>query len=126
MATTHSSYTAEEKTQIILDILSRKTNIQKIAAKKGIAPTLISLWKKQAEDAMFARFQPQPRGRRKAVKVAEPKVDTAELKTALRVARTKATRTETSLKNAKARIAELEGAIATLAAAAGLKVRKSK
>ena len=46
-----ASYTPEEKLEIIKAIFSKKAKIQDVAKKKGIAPTLISLWKKQAEDA---------------------------------------------------------------------------
>lgn len=127
MAKTHNTYTAEEKTKIILDILSRKTSIQKVSKEKSIAPTLVSLWKKQAEDAIAARFQPQPRGRRKSTepKVAEPKAAVREMKAELRKARTKATRTETSLKNAKAQIAVLESGVNALAEAMGCTLRKA-
>ncbi len=126
MAKTHHSYTADEKTKIILEILSRKTTIQKIAKEKNVAPTLVSLWKRQAEDAIIARFQPQPRGRRKSAtpKVAEPKAAAREMKAELRKARAKATRTETALKNAKARISELESGVNALAEAMGCKLRK--
>lgn len=127
MAKTHNTYTADDKTKIILDILSRKTTIQKIAKEKGIAPTLVSLWKKQAEDAIVARFQPQPRGRRKSAtpKVAEPKAAVREMKAELRKARAKATRTETALKNAKAQLAVLEGGVNALADAMGCTLRKT-
>lgn len=126
MAKTHTVYTADDKKKIILDILSRKTTIQKISKEKGIAPTLVSLWKKQAEDAIAARFQPQPRGRRKSAtpKAAEPKSEVRTLKAELRKARAKATRTETALKNAKAQIATLEGGVNALAASMGCKLRK--
>lgn len=126
MAKPHNSYSPEEKTQIILDILTRKTTIQKIAAQKNIAPTLVSLWKKQAEDAIAARFQPQPRGRRKSAtpKAAEPKADVRTLKAELRKARTKATRMENSLKAAKAQIATLEGGVNALVTSMGCKLRK--
>lgn len=126
MAKTHNIYTADDKKKIILDILSRKTTIQKISKEKGIAPTLVSLWKKQAEDAIAARFQPQPRGRRKSAtpKAVEPKAEVRTLKAELRKARAKATRTETALKNAKAQIATLEGGVNALASAMGCKLRK--
>lgn len=126
MAKTHTTYTPEEKTNMILAVLSRKTTIQKISAEKGIAATLISLWKKQAEDAVAARFQPQPRGRRKSAtpKAAEPKSEVRTLKAELRKARAKATRTETALKNAKAQIATLESGVNALAASMGCKLRK--
>lgn len=122
----HKTYSPEEKTQIILSILAHKTSIQKIAAQKEIAPTLVSLWKKQAEDAIAARFQPQPRGRRKSAtpKVAEPKADVRTLKAELRKARTKATRMENSLKAAKAQVATLESGVNALVTAMGCKLRK--
>lgn len=136
MAKTRNVYTADDKKKIILDILSRRTTIQKVSKEKGVAPTLVSLWKKQADDAITARFQPQPRGRRKS---AAPKVDTPKapspkaaetkaairaLKAELRKARAKATRTETALKNAKAQIATLESGVNALAASMGCKLRK--
>lgn len=125
MAISHASYTPEEKKQIVLDVLSRKTTIQKIAAKKNIAPTLISLWKKQAEDAVYARFQPQPRGRRKAVAVttAQPKASTMELRAELRKTRTKLTRTENALKAARERLEGLESGVKGMAEAMGCKLR---
>lgn len=125
MAISHASYTPEEKKQIILDVLSRKTTIQKIAAKKNIAPTLISLWKKQAEDAVYARFQPQPRGRRKSVATAEvqPKASTTELRAELRKTRSKLTRTENALKAAQKRLAGLEGGVKSMAEVMGCKLR---
>lgn len=125
MAISHASYTPEEKKQIVLDVLSRKTTIQKIAAKKNIAPTLISLWKKQAEDAVYARFQPQPRGRRKAVAVttAQPKASTMELRAELRKTRTKLTRTENALKAARERLEGLESGVKGMAETMGCKLR---
>lgn len=127
MAKTHNTYTADEKTKIILEILSRKTSIQKIAKEKNIAPTLVSLWKKQAEDAIVARFQPQPRGRRKSVapKAVEPKAAVREMKAELRKARAKATRTEGALKKAKAQLAVLETGVNALADAMGCTLRKA-
>ena len=125
MAISHASYTPEEKKQIILDVLSRKATIQKIAAQKNIAPTLISLWKKQAEDAVYARFQPQPRGRRKAVAVttAQPKASTMELRAELRKTRTKLTRTENALKAARERLEGLESGLKGMAEVMGCKLR---
>ena len=126
MAISHASYTPEEKKQIVLDVLSRKTTIQKIAAKKNIAPTLISLWKKQAEDAVYARFQPQPRGRRKAAAAAtavQPKASMTELRAELRKTRTKLTRTETALKAARERLEGLERGVKGMAEVMGCKLR---
>lgn len=125
MAKTHTTYTPEEKTNMIIAVLSRKTTIQKLSAEKGIAATLISLWKKQAEDAISARFQPQPRGRRKAVETVE-KADVRKLKGELRKAKTRATRGETALKKAKERIATLETGVTALASAMGCKLTRTR
>lgn len=119
-------YSAEEKAEIILAVMNRKTSIQKIAAEKNIAPTLVSLWKKQAEDAVLDRFANTHPGRRKL----EPSMD--DIKEELRVARieartskTRATRLEASVKNMKARVAELEAGVREMAAAMGCKLVKS-
>ena len=125
MAKTHTTYTPEEKTNMIIAVLSRKTTIQKLSAEKGIAATLISLWKKQAEDAIAARFQPQPRGRRKSVEPVE-KADVRKLKGELRKAKTRATRGETALKKAKERIATLESGVTALASAMGCKLSRAR
>ncbi len=125
MAKSHTTYTPEEKKSMILAVLTKKTTIQKLAAEKGIAATLISLWKKQAEDAISARFQPQPRGRRKSVEKVE-KGDVRKLKSELRKAKTRATRTETSLKAAKERIATLENGMTAMVAAMGCKLTRAR
>ena len=62
---TRTSYAPEEKAEIIMAVLTRKTTIQKVAKEKNVAPTLISLWKKQAEDAILERFTGTRPGRRK-------------------------------------------------------------
>lgn len=123
MARTHTIYTPAEKTQIIRSVLAKKTTIQKIAKEKNIAPTLVSLWKKQAEDAIAARFQPQPRGRRKAaVTKAAAKTDVRAAKAEARKAKTRAKRLETSLKAARERVAVLEEGMRKLAESIGCRM----
>lgn len=120
-----ASYTPEEKLEIIKAIFSKKVSIQTIAKEKGIAPTLISLWKKQAEEAMEARFQPQPKGRRKsAPAAAAPSEGDRTLKNDARKAKIKAAHLESSLREAKARCAKLEEQVATLAATFGCRLVK--
>lgn len=120
-----TTYTPEEKLKIIRDVLSRKTSIQKVAKEKAIAPTLISLWKKQADEAMKTRFQPQPKGRRKveAAAVSAP-AGVRSLKNEARKAKIKAAHLEASLKEARARASQLEEQVAALAAAMGYKLVK--
>ena len=119
-------YSAEEMAEIILAVMNRKTTIQKIAEEKKIAPTLVSLWKKQAEDAVRERFASTRPGRRKV------EVTTDDIKEELRAARieartskTRATRLEASLNNMKARVAVLESGVREMAAAMGCKLTKS-
>lgn len=114
--------------QIIRSIFSRKTTIQKVSKEKGIAPTLISLWKKQAEEAMLARFQPQPKGRKKAAQaVADPApTGVRSLKNEARKAKIKAAHLEMSVKDAKARFSALEAPVAELAATMGFKLVKAR
>ena len=120
-----ASYTPEEKLQIVRAVLSKKTTIQKVAKEKDIAPTLISLWKKQAEDSMLARFQPQPKGRRKSTPVAAPAdSDTHCLKNDARKAKIKAAHLEASLKEMKARVAKLESKFNDIASDLGYKLVK--
>ena len=120
-----ASHTPEEKLQIVRAVLSKKTTIQKVAKEKNIAPTLISLWKKQAEDSMLARFQPQPKGRRKSTPVAAPvDSDTRGLKNEARKAKIKAAHLEASLKEMKARVAKAESIVRELAAQLGYKLVK--
>jgi len=127
---TRASYTAEEKLKIIRAILTRKTSIQKVAREKGIAPTLISLWKKQAENAMLARFQPQPKGRKKVVPaVVTTPADLRALRNETRKAKIKAAHLESSLKDARARLAQVEDMLRTMVEAAGyklVKIRRSR
>ena len=120
-----ASYTPEEKLKIIMDVLSKKVSIQKVAEDKKIAPTLISLWKKQAEDAMMARFQPQPKGRRKSKPEAAPMdADSRSLKNEARKAKIKAAHLEASLKEMKARYARLESQIGALVSTMGSRMVK--
>lgn len=122
-----ASYTAEEKLAIVKMVLSRKRSIQDIAKDKGIAATLISLWKKQAEDAMTARFQPQPKGRRKVEKPVQiVTTDTKALKNDARKAKIKAAHLESSLKDAKKRVAVLEQQLGELCSALGYKMIKAR
>lgn len=120
-----TTYSPEEKLKIIRDVFSRKATIQKIAKEKDIAPTLISLWKKQAEDAMTDRFRPQPKGRRK---VNAPKAgalqETRILKNEARKAKIKAAHLETSLKEARSRAAKLEAQLSAIASTMGCKLVK--
>lgn len=119
-----ANYSPEEKLKIVQLVLSKKAKIQDIAKEKGIAPTLISLWKKQAQDAMESRFQPQPKGRRKVTPAAPVTADTRSLKNDARKAKIKAAHLEASVKEMKARCARLEEALSTLTAAMGYKMVK--
>lgn len=119
-----ASYTPEEKLEIIKAIFSKKAKIQDVAKKKGIAPTLISLWKKQAEDAMEARFQPQPKGRRKSVPTVVAGDNDKELKNDARKAKIKAAHLEASLRETKARCARLEEQLSALVATLGYRMVK--
>ena len=123
-----ANYTTEEKLAIVREVFSRKgRSIQKIGEDKGIAPTLISLWKKQAEDAMLERFQPRPKGRRKIEKpdaAASPQLRAA--KNEARKAKIKAAHLDASLKEAKTRISELEQQISSLVATLGFKLVKMR
>lgn len=122
-----ASYTAEEKLAIIKMVFSRKRSIQDIAKEKGIAATLISLWKKQAEDAMMARFKPQPKGRRKVDKPVEVvTADTKSLKSDVRKAKVRAAHLDASLKESKNRVAMLERQIGDLCSSLGYKMVKAR
>ncbi|MBR5895708.1 MAG: transposase [Akkermansia sp.] len=120
-----ASYTPEDKLDIVLAVFSKKTTIQKVAKEKGIAPTLISLWKKQAEDAMMARFQPQPKGRRKSKPEGAPVTpESSSLKNDARKAKIKAAHLEASLKETKARCARLEEQVGALVTTLGCRMVK--
>lgn len=124
---TRASYTAEEKLKIIRAILTKKTSIQKVAKEKGIAPTLISLWKKQAENAMLARFQPQPKGRKKVVPaVVTTPADLRALRNETRKAKIKAAHLETSLKEARTRLAQVEDMLRAMVESSGYKLVKAR
>ncbi len=128
MENTRTSYKPEEKMEIILSILSKKSNIQKIAKEKGIAATLISLWKKQALDAMEARLHPQPKGRRKVVS-GEAASASPELKAArneARAAKIKAAHLEHSLKETRGKLARVEEQLQSLASILGCSVMKER
>lgn len=123
---TRTPYSAEEKAEIILAVLTRKTTIQKIAKEKNIAATLVSLWKKQAEDAILDRFASTRPGRRKVeVTPDDIKEELRKARIEARTAKTRATRLETALKNAKARVAVLEGSVRDLAGVMGCKLVKA-
>ncbi len=128
MENTRTSYTAEEKTKIVLSILAKKASIQKVAQEKGIAPTLISLWKKQALEAVEARFQPQPKGRKKAAPAAPAKVSKAAkaVRNEARAAKIKAAHLENSLRDARGKLAALEQQVQALAAGLGCKLVKER
>lgn len=123
---TRTTYTPEEKTEIILAVMSGKKKIQQVAQEKNVAATLISLWKKQAEDAILERFSSRKPGRRKVeVSADDMKEELRSARVAARTSKTRATRLEGSLKNAKTRIAELENGARNLAAIMGCKLVKS-
>ncbi len=123
---TRTPYSAEEKTQIVLAVLHHKTSIQKIASEKNIAPTLVSLWKKQAEDAILDRFVSTRPGRRKTEATPDDiKGDLRAARLEARTAKTRATRLESSLKASKARVAALEASVCELAAVMGCKLVKA-
>lgn len=121
-----TTYTPDEKANIIKGILSRKLSIQKIAKEKGIAPTLISLWKKQAEDAITARFQPQPKGRKKTKPTVAPALSDSvrSVKNELRKIKIKAAHLEASLKDARTRLATTGELLESMAATMGFKLVK--
>ncbi|HIX19926.1 MAG TPA: transposase [Candidatus Akkermansia intestinigallinarum] len=126
MRKTRTSYTPEEKMQIIIDVMSRKTSIQNISKEKGIAPTLISLWKKQAEDAILERFKSRTRGRRpKTVEAADKAPELRRMRNEARKARIKAAHLESSLKDTKARLASAREQMAALAETMGCKLVKN-
>ena len=124
---TRTSYAPEEKAEIIMAVLTRKTTIQKVAKEKNVAPTLISLWKKQAEDAILERFTGTRPGRRKVEASSDDvKEELRVARIAARTAKTRATRLEGALKTAKTRISELEQGVRNMAAAMGCKLAKAK
>lgn len=106
--------------------MNRKTTIQKIAREKNIAPTLVSLWKKQAEDAIVERFVSTRPGRRKTeVTPDDVRGDLRSARVEARTAKTRATRLESSLKASRDRVAALESSVRDLAAVMGCKLVKA-
>lgn len=120
-----ASYTPEEKLTIVKDVFSRKKTIQHIAKEKGIAPTLISLWKKQAEDAMAERFSSRSKGTRKAEPGSGANAAASKrIKNEARKAKLRAAHLEVSLKDAKKRLSVMEAQLTELLAAVGYKMVK--
>lgn len=129
MAKKHATYTAKEKAEIVLRVMQkgRDNTIQKVAAEKNIVPTLISLWKKQAEEAILSRFENATPGRRKST---EPKTAAKEearaTKAELRRARTRATKAENKLRDVTERLTVLEQGVNAMSAAMGCKLVKKR
>lgn len=122
-----ATYTSEQKMSIVLRVLSHKNSIQEVAAETGVAPTLISLWKKQAELAIAERFLPQPRGRRKAVKTQQDMSSEMKvLKSAARKARHKVSRLELALAASKKHISTLERKLADIAEQLGFRLVRER
>ncbi len=127
MENTRTSYSKEEKMEMILAILSKQTTIQKIAREKGIAATLISLWKKQAMDAMEARFCPQPKGRPKLERTAAvPSVEMKASRNEARSAKIKAAHLEISLRETREKLAQVEEQLRNLATTMGYMLVKER
>ncbi len=126
MENSRTSYSTEEKMEMILSILSKKSSIQKIAKEKGIAATLISLWKKQALEAMEARFRPQPKGRPKSTPEVPAEANDAmkKARNEARSAKIKAAHLEISLRETREKLAAMEAQLQSLAAIVGCKVVK--
>lgn len=128
MAKKHATYTAQEKTDIVLRVFQKgKANtIQKVAAEKNIVPTLISLWKKQAEEAILSRFENSTPGRRKSAEPKATTADTRSLRAELRKNKTRATKAENKLKEVTARLAAMEQCVQNMGAAMGCKLVKKR
>ncbi len=126
MENSRTNYTPEEKVEIVLSILTKKRSIQTISKEKGIAATLISLWKKQAIEAMAARFQPQPKGRRKSTPElsAAASADMKAARNESRTAKIKASHLENSLRDAREKLARVEEQLLALGTIMGYKVEK--
>lgn len=129
MAKKHATYTAKEKAEIVLRVMQkgRDNTIQKVAAEKNIVPTLISLWKKQAEDAILSRFENATPGRRKSTEPkAAAKEEARATKAELRRARTRATKAENKLRDVTERLTVLEQGVNAMSAAMGCKLVKKR
>ena len=124
---TRTNYTPEFKMEIIRAIANPRISIQKIAKEKGVAPTLISLWKRQADDAVMARFQPQPKGRKKLSdnpeKVAS---DLQGVRREKRNAKIKASHLENSLRDTQEKLSAVEATLSALAEQLGYKLVKAR
>ena len=121
-----ATYAPEEKAEIVLAVMNRKVTIQKIAKEKGVAATLVSLWKKQAEDAVLERFTGTRPGRRKVdVAPEDMKEELRKARIEARTAKTRATRLEQALKKNREKVAVLERGVRGLVESMGGKVVKS-
>lgn len=124
---TRTNYSAEFKMEVIRAVISRETTIQKIAKEKGLSATLISLWKRQAEEAAMERFQPQPRGRKKApITPEEVAAGTQSIRREKRIAKTKAAHLEIALRAANEKLAALEKIVATMAGQYGCRLVRER
>lgn len=129
MAKKHATYTAKEKAEIVLRVMQkgRDNTIQKVAAEKNIVPTLISLWKKQAEEAILSRFENATPGRRKSTEPkAAAKEEARATRAELRRARTRATKAENKLRDVTERLTVLEQGVNAMSAAMGCKLVKKR
>lgn len=104
-----TTYSADQKLSIILSVLTRRCSIQKAAREHNIAPTMISLWKKQAEDAMRERFQSRPKGRRPET-VSQEKI--RQWKEEVRCANAKAKALEASLREVQGLMESIQNQLA--------------
>lgn len=100
-----TTYSPDQKLAIVQSVLSRKCSIQKAARENNIAPTMISLWKKQAEDAMRERFQNRPKGRRPDTEVHEK---IRRWKDEVRSAKAKVKALEASLREVQTRMEQMQ------------------
>ena len=124
---TRSSYSPEFKMEIIRAIANPRISIQQVAKEKNVAATLISLWKRQAEDAVKARFQPQPKGRKK-IKDNPEKVasDLQGVRREKRNAKIKVSHLENSLRDTQAKLNAMEAMLTTMAEQLGYKLVKTR